>query len=105
MAGPSAASGSAGGPSTLRRVSSNGILPNILSDVFVAEPEDVGGKNNDMLDDVAEGDEEEEEGEFEDEELPEWARRDRFKDDALGETVTIRSSSRRSANPRLSPSS
>ncbi|KAG8949037.1 hypothetical protein FRC04_009111 [Tulasnella sp. 424] len=83
VAGPSAASGSAGGPSTLRRVSSNGILPNILSDVFVAEPEDVGGRNNDILDDVAEGDEEEEEGEFEDEELPEWARRDRFKDDAL----------------------
>ncbi|KIO26929.1 hypothetical protein M407DRAFT_23865 [Tulasnella calospora MUT 4182] len=89
VAGPSAGSGNAGGSSSLRRVSSNGILPNILNDAFVAEPEDVGGKNSDMLDDVAEGDEEEDDGEFEDGELAEWARRDRFADDVLARLWSI----------------
>lgn len=90
VAGPSAGSGNPGGSSSLRRVSSNGILPNILSDAFSAEPEDIGGRNNDTLDDVAEGDEEEEDGEFEDGELAEWARRDRFTGDVLGETASVR---------------
>ncbi|KAG9013990.1 hypothetical protein FRB90_005645 [Tulasnella sp. 427] len=88
-AGPSAFPGR---PSQLRRVSSNGILPNILNDALVTEPEDLEGQGNDMLDDVAEGDEEEEEGEFEDHELPEWARRDRFVDDVLGRLWSILSS-------------
>lgn len=46
---------------------------------FVAEPEEMDG----ALGDVAEGDEDEE-PEFQDDELPEWARRDRFQDDKLG---------------------
>ncbi|KAG8912655.1 hypothetical protein FRC01_004966, partial [Tulasnella sp. 417] len=86
VAGPSASSGVLGGPKSLRRVSSNGILPNILSDALVAEPEDSGG---DMLGDLAEGDEEEEDGEFEDGELAEWARRDRFADDVLARLWAI----------------
>lgn len=89
VAGPSAGSGNPGGSSSLRRVSSNGILPNILSDAFSAEPEDIGGRNNDTLDDVAEGDEEEEDGEFEDGELAEWARRDRFTGDVLARLWAI----------------
>ncbi|KAG9045332.1 hypothetical protein FS837_006495 [Tulasnella sp. UAMH 9824] len=89
VAGPTAGSGNPGGSSSLRRVSSNGILPNILSDAFSAEPEDMGGRNNDTLDDVAEGDEEEEDGEFEDGDLAEWARRDRFAGDVLARLWAI----------------
>lgn len=91
--GPTSPNEVSAGPGSLRRISSAGTLGEL-----VAEPEEMSGSGyGDYPRKLGSFDEEEEEeeedlGQFEDEELPEWARRDRFGTDPLGESCLRRTS-------------
>ncbi|KAG8903428.1 hypothetical protein FRB99_003323 [Tulasnella sp. 403] len=86
MSGPSLAPGNGQGQVPLRRVSSTGLF-NTMRELGIVEPEEA--PRDDGLEDLAEDEEAEEEGEYEDDALPEWARRDRFGSDMLGRLHAI----------------
>ena len=89
------------GPSSLRRVGSTGLF-NAFKGEIVAEPEEM----DTFLGDVAEG-EEDEDDEFEDSELPEWAKRTSFEGGYLGNDFLLLcfASKRTNIDPFFQPAS